>query len=236
MSNNVNLISWNVKGLNNHVKRNGVLTHLQHLKVGIAYLQEPHLRDINCSLLRRGWVGQIFHLFFQARARGAAILIEKNIPFEPSSVVKDRNGRYIIVSGKLFNRNVVLANVYAPNSDDAAFLEISFFLDTNAYSEVSSLILWDTLKAYLRGQIISFIANKNSTLNKKRLDILNQIHNIDYQYAKTPKPELYNGLGFRLNLISTQHTRLRPCCLELRVTTMSTVTSRESFWHISLEA
>lgn len=68
--------------------------------------------------------------------RGAGILIEKNIPFEPSDVIKDRNDRYIIVSGKLFNRNVLLANVYAPNSDDAAFLERFFSLlpDLNSHA------------------------------------------------------------------------------------------------------
>lgn len=57
----------------------------------------------------------MFHASFQARARGAAILIEKNIQFEPSSVARDRNG-YIIVSGKLFNRNVVLTNVCLPGA------------------------------------------------------------------------------------------------------------------------
>lgn len=88
----------------------------------------------------------MFHASFQARARGAAILIEKNIQFEPSSVARDRNG-YIIVSGKLFNRNVVLANVCAPNSDDAAFLERFFYLlpDLNSHA----LILGGDLNCWL---------------------------------------------------------------------------------------
>lgn len=84
--------------------------------------------------------------------------------------------------------------------------QISFFLDTNASSEVSSLTLWDTLKAYLRGTINSFLANKNSSLNKRRLDILNQIHSIDNQYAKTPKAELCKkrlGLQTKFDLHST---------------------------------
>lgn len=89
----------------------------------------------------------MFHASFQARARGAAILIEKNIHFEPSSVARDRNGCYIIVSGKLFNRNVVLANVCAPNSDDAAFLERFFYLlpDLNSHA----LILGGDLNCWL---------------------------------------------------------------------------------------
>lgn len=125
MSSNVNLISWNVKGLNDHVKRNKVLLHL---KVGSAFLQETHLRDSVCARVQRGWVGQMFHSCFQAKARGVTILVKKNIPFEQSNVIKDRNGCCIIVSGKLYNSQVVLANIYAPNSDDIAFLECFFSL------------------------------------------------------------------------------------------------------------
>lgn len=79
-------------------------------------------------------------------------------------------------------------------------LQIKYpFFDTNASSEVSNLTLWDALKVHLRGQIISFVVNKNSTLNSKPLDInLNQIHSINSQYAKTPTSELYKKrLGFQ---------------------------------------
>ena len=50
------------------------------------------------------------------------------------------------------------------------------------------------------------MGSKNSTLNKRTLDILNQINNIDNQYAKTPKPELYKkrlGLQTEFDLHST---------------------------------
>ena len=36
--------------------------------------------------------------------------------------------------------------------------EIAFFITTNMSLNISSLIVWDSLKAYLQGQIISYTA------------------------------------------------------------------------------
>lgn len=55
--------------------------------------------------------------------RGAAILIRKNVLFTPGDVFADTNGRYIIVSGTLYQKPVVLVSVYAPNWDDHAFMK-----------------------------------------------------------------------------------------------------------------
>lgn len=63
---NVNIISWNVKGLNNAVQRKKGSFSPQYLGVGIAFLQENHLRCKD-------------HLNF--KSRGATILIHQNVPF-----------------------------------------------------------------------------------------------------------------------------------------------------------
>lgn len=126
MSSGLRLVSWNVKGLNHPVKRSKVLSHLKDLKAGVAFLQETHLRHNDHNRIHRGWVGQIFHSSFQVKARGVAILISKAVPFVPSQVIADKNGRYIIVSGKLFNTFITLANVYAPNIDDVNFFRHFF--------------------------------------------------------------------------------------------------------------
>jgi hypothetical protein len=72
--------------------------------------------------LKRGWVGQIFHSNVGAEARGEAILIRKDTPFVSSKVISDTDGRYIIV--KLFGTQVILANLYGPNWDDAQILSV----------------------------------------------------------------------------------------------------------------
>ena len=122
----VTFISWNVKSLNHPVKRKKVLSHLGKLNVGIAFLQETHLRTLDHSRIRGGWIGQSYHSNFHSKSRGAAILINKNVPFVMSNVETDSSGRYIIVVGKLYNTPIILANVYAPHWDDSSFFPTFF--------------------------------------------------------------------------------------------------------------
>ena len=127
--------SWNVKGLNQPVKRSKVLHHLQSMGTHIAFLQETHLKTDNHSLLHKRWVGQMYHSHFSCKARGTAILIHKSVPFTLSSTKLDKNGRYIIVTGNLYNKPVILANVYAPNWDDEHFFKsfLSSFQDMQSH-------------------------------------------------------------------------------------------------------
>lgn len=124
----VRFVSWNIKGLNRVIKLNRIMSHLQHLKADIAFLQETHLCTSDIPRLKRGWVGHLFHSKFSCKARGAAILISKNTAFELLSSIADPNGCFVIVSGLIQNIPVILACVYAPNWDDSQF--ISKFLST----------------------------------------------------------------------------------------------------------
>lgn len=147
MNNALNLLSWNVKGLNHPVKRRRVFSHIKQLKAAIIFLQETHIRNSDNSRLMRGWAGQQFHSAFQAKARGVSILINLNTAFQHHKVLPDPNGRYIIVIGHLYNMPVVLANVYAPNIDDAEFFE-SFFSSLPDLSS-HSLILGGDFNCWL---------------------------------------------------------------------------------------
>lgn len=124
--NGLNFLTWNCRGINNPVKRSKVLHHLHQLNAHIIFLQETHLKVSQHSSLRCRWVGQVFHSSFQSKARGVAILLHRSVPFTCSNVIADRNGRYVIVSGRLFNTNVLLVNIYAPNWDNGDFFKSVF--------------------------------------------------------------------------------------------------------------
>ena len=59
--------------------------------------------------------------------------------------------------------------------------EKAFFLTTNMSSDTSSLIVWDSLRAYLRGQIISYTAQVRRKAYKERSDHAQQIEEIGKQ-------------------------------------------------------
>lgn len=119
----VRFMSWNVKGLNGPVKRGRILSHIKNLKTDIAFLQETHLSNSDQMRLKKHWVGQIFHSSFNSKSRGTAIIMHKKIQFNSSSVISDPQGRYVIVSGTLYQTPVLLVNIYAPNWDDAGFVQ-----------------------------------------------------------------------------------------------------------------
>ncbi len=89
-------------------------------------LQETHLKTSDIQRLKRAWVGHLYHSKFSARARGAAILIHRSVPFELAEVLSDPNGRYVIIIGKLRDVSVIMASIYAPNWDDDKFIS-NFF-------------------------------------------------------------------------------------------------------------
>lgn len=122
------IISWNVRGLNHPIKRNKVFIHLGKLKGKIVYLQETHLMNKDHNRLKRTGFTQMYHSSFNGKARGVAILLHRDVHFEEESVLRDKNGRFVIVQGKLFNTPVVLANTYAPNWDDLNFFKDFFCL------------------------------------------------------------------------------------------------------------
>lgn len=43
----------------------------------------------------------------------------------------DKNGRYVMVTGKLYDAPIILANIYAPNSEDESYLNLILIGDFN---------------------------------------------------------------------------------------------------------
>lgn len=71
----------------------------------------------------------MFQSSFPGKSRGVAILLHKAIPFAHSKVLSDSSGRSVIVTGQIYNVNIVVANVYAPKWDDKSFFK-HFFSNT----------------------------------------------------------------------------------------------------------
>lgn len=130
MMRNIYLTSWNVRGLNNPSKRAKIFSHLHDLQADNLFLQETHIKHTEALKLKCSWIGQIFQSTFSAKARGVAILIKKNIPFQHISTKTDPNGRFIIVTGTILTVHVTLLNLYAPNFNNPIFFVWCFSSST----------------------------------------------------------------------------------------------------------
>lgn len=49
------------------------------------------------------------------KKRGVAICIAKRVPFTPTNVIRDKEGHYIMVAGKINDSEVTFLSYYAPN-------------------------------------------------------------------------------------------------------------------------
>ena len=126
-------VSWNVKGMGSATKSERVMAHLNRLRGDIFFIQETHLLNREVVRLKKNWVGEVFHSTFNGKARGAAIIIRKGIPFILNKSILDSNGRYVIVAGTLQDKPVLFVCVYGPNWDDNSFVPKLFtsFPDIN---------------------------------------------------------------------------------------------------------
>ena len=137
----VKIASLNVNELNNPVKRAKVLAKMKKEKNQVIYLQEMHLsKQEHDNLKKFGYKNTFFSAFEKGCKRGVAILISNSLHFQVTKVLKDKEGRYIIVKGKIENNVVTLINVYVPPGTDKSFLQQLF--ETIALESEETLLCW----------------------------------------------------------------------------------------------
>ena len=87
--------------------------------------------------------------------------------------------------------------------------QIALYMQTNETPDVSKSILWEALKAFVRGQIISYSAQLVKTKNERGRNITGQLVELDKRYAVSPTPDLLvrrTSLQTEFNLLSTAET------------------------------
>ena len=128
------IISQNVRGMRDVTKRKQLFTYFRN-NYDLIFLQEMHsIKEDECEWAMQ-WGGPIHFAHGSNNSRGVAILIDSKIDAKIDSIVRDSNGRFIIIELDYKNMNYVMCNLYAPNSDDVHFFEhIVQMLNTSDYS------------------------------------------------------------------------------------------------------
>ena len=103
----VKLITLNIKGIGNEVKRNRMYKLIRDLKPDILFLQEIHNPKVNSGVFASKQWKQKLLAPDSNKARGVAILIKEELDFQIKKVLKDKKGRYILVEGLLQNQELI---------------------------------------------------------------------------------------------------------------------------------
>lgn len=126
------MISYNVNGVLNPVKRTKILSKLKIEKAQVALLQETHMSQSEHEKFR--------HVFFSSyklgHRRGVAILISSRLNYEHLSETKDKEGRFVSITGRIEGTEITLLNVYAPPGSEWLFYRRIFDLMVNSQGVV----------------------------------------------------------------------------------------------------
>ena len=125
---NFKIISLNVRGLNNSMKRRKIFKWLHRQTAHCYFLQETVSTEQSINTWRSQWGGNIFYSHGSNHSKGVMILVKPRYQLKVIRSTKDKNGRSIIMEIKLDNQNLVLANVYAPND---ILQQIKFYQNLN---------------------------------------------------------------------------------------------------------
>lgn len=90
----------------------------------IVFLQETHLREGSLPTLQNRYYPVVYHSKYkEAKSRGVSILISARIPWTHTDVKLDREGRSLLLKGRIGDVKITLANLYVPNTHQDTFLK-----------------------------------------------------------------------------------------------------------------
>lgn len=121
-SDSLKVTSLNVNGLKNPIKRSKVLAKLKKDKSQVIMLQETHMSNEEHNKMRRfGYLNSFYSSCKNSRKRGVAIMVSNSLNFNLIKEEGDKEGRYILVKGKLDDVLVTFACIYVPPESDKKF-------------------------------------------------------------------------------------------------------------------
>ena len=169
--------SINVRGLRNKQTRDHIFQWLKTNNYSICLFQETHSNQDSVDLWEREWGrGHAYFSGDKSNKEGIGILINEKLNVQDIKHKEIIVGRIQSIEIKIENKNVIIVNVYGPNTDDAHFFEILYnFIRAN---DDKNIIIGGDFNTTLNPNIDK--KNGNTDAHKKcRLQLNNLIDSFD---------------------------------------------------------
>ena len=116
--NDMKILTYNVRGLNNRVKRNNIFKWIKDNKWDIIFLQETFCTKKLESILCKDWGGICYNnITTSSHSRGVSILFNCKVGLKILNVHKDKDSRKILINLEIAGVPYTLVNIYAPNGE-----------------------------------------------------------------------------------------------------------------------
>ena len=131
MSTTLGLVSFNVRGIRDTVKRRAIFRHL-HVKYPrhLAILQETHSSSDIENRWKAEWGGKILFAHGETNARGVCVLIPKGFRGDVILLQSELGGRLVIVRLEFSNVALNMLGIYAPTQRSDT-QQVQFYKELN---------------------------------------------------------------------------------------------------------
>ena len=89
-------------------------------------MQETHSVEAVISRWKNEWGALAWFAHGTSNSRGVAILIKNKLAINVHNVIKDVNGRFILLYATIQGAKLLIANLYAPNMDVPEYFQTTF--------------------------------------------------------------------------------------------------------------
>ena len=182
----LNMLSLNVRGMKNKVKRLCIFEYIKERKVDICFLQESHCVQEEEQIWKNEWGGDIVFSNGTNNARGVMILFKSKLNYTIHQMHKDNMGRLIIMKIEYENKQFNIVNLYAPNFE---ILKRDFY--RTLFYQMTNSINTDDIRNIIIGGDFNLIFNKlmdrkggnfsETNIYRETIDIIDQLisqHNL----------------------------------------------------------
>ena len=140
----------------------------------IFCLQEVHSDKTIENRWKTEWGGKAYFSHGQSNARGVAILLERSLDIQLHNLVRDGDGRFLILDITINKIRCTIANCYAPNQDCPEFF-ITFFSEISKFNNCNLVVTGD-----LNTTLTAKDKNKGKCLHPKATNcIINYMDTLD---------------------------------------------------------
>ena len=180
-SGEIKICSVNCRGLGEYRKRRDVFNFLRSVDCNLYLLQDIHCAKERVDSFRNLWGTNIVVAPYKNNARGVGILT-KNIDISFSDSKVDEGGNYLMVKA-LINQSVevIIANIYGPNSDNPAFFDKVQEICIEMAGETTPVILAGDLNITLNRELdtYNYVRENNANARNRFLEIMQENNWID---------------------------------------------------------
>ena len=189
------IVSLNVRGINNRVKRLGIFDWAKKKNFDIVMLQECYSREDNTSQWEDEWGRKCIFSLGTKYSKGTMLMFKNGLDLELVNQWVDSDGRYIIVKTVIQGEPFTLINIYAPNTmteKQIFFNKVKRLLETLDINNNNIIVGgdWNTIQDGSLDKKGGRLLNCQ-TVTKSYQELLDQLNLIDIWRIRNPTVSKY---------------------------------------------